>query len=337
MISSKRRVLPALLALVVAVSPALAASSAGDAVSPAKGTRLPALAKAASFKVRGTPADTRTIGDVDILSDGRIAVLDYDARRVAIFGADGTFDRFLKPPTGSPPEKTLIPRLVALPEGGLVLAVDEGKFLFYDQRLERGAVVPFGIDTMSLNGFVRHPSGDLYVVAVCRENDKILHRFDLRGRYIQSSVDALDVPYFEKAHSSGMVAVDPEDGTLWLTRVTPYEILHLTPEGKVLGRIVRDLPGFAPPRAERIDGNWIKLSSLDFFSGKIAIIDGMVVNSYVNRGVLLADVFQRDGTLVETELTPDSPLAFAKRVGDGIFVRHFNDQEPRVEVWRKRS
>jgi hypothetical protein len=117
--------------------------------------------------------------------------------------------------------------------------------------------------------------------------------------------------------------------------MTPYEILHLTPEGKMLGRIVRDLPGFAPPRAEKIDGNWINLSSPDFFSGKIAIIDGLVVNSYVNKGTLLADVFQRDGTVVETELTSDSPLPFAKRVGDAIFVRHFNDPEPRVEVWRK--
>jgi hypothetical protein len=57
------------------------------------------------------------------------------------------------------------------------------------------------------------------------------------------------------------------------------------------------------------------------FSGKIALIEGLVVYSYVKDGTRLADVLDRTGTPVQTEVPADTPLAFAKQVGGGLFAR----------------
>jgi hypothetical protein len=132
--------------------------------------------------------------------------------------------------------------------------------------------------------------------------------------------------------------VDPADGTLWLTRFMPYEILHVGPEGEVLGRIVREpLGGFTAPHGERLGESLVRLRGDYWYSARIAVVGDHVVNSYVlQNGKKLADVFRRDGTLVRADLTTESPLAFAKRVGDGVFVRHFNGRDPTVEVWRSR-
>jgi hypothetical protein len=158
--------------------------------------RLPNPARQAAFTFRSGPSAIRTIADADLLPDGRIAILDDDGRRVGIFPG-GELERFLFAPPGAPPEGWLIPRLVALPDGGFVLAADDGRFIFYDGRLGPRAVVPFGIATASLNGFVRHPSAGLYVAAFCRSNNKVLHRFDERGGYVDSMVEALDPPFHD--------------------------------------------------------------------------------------------------------------------------------------------
>jgi hypothetical protein len=110
--------------------------------------------------------------------------------------------------------------------------------------------------------------------------------------------------------------------------------VHLTPEGVELSRLARTPDGFVVAKPERI-GSVLHWSPNFSFSSKIAVIGGLVVNSYVLRsGVQRADVFRRDGTLVASGLDEGSPLAFAKRVGNDVYVRHFNSPEPRVEVWR---
>ncbi|MGH9783802.1 MAG: hypothetical protein ACRD88_06410 [Terriglobia bacterium] len=305
-----------------------------------KSRSLKELDREVAFTVRGTPAATRTIADVEVLSDGRVAVLDFDTRRVAVFSGAGRFQTFLEPPRGISPESTLIPRLAARLDGGLVLVDNEGdRFLFYDNRLQPEAVVPFGVEIGGVNGFVRLSSGEMFVAGYSRAEDKILHRFRAQGGYIASYIGAVDLPFPERAaYNTGLIAVDPADETLWVTRLTPYEILHVSQEGQMLGRISREpLGGFSPPVAEPVGDSLLRLRG-DFSSSvKIAVVGDLVVNSYVlENGKRLADVFQRDGTLVEAELTQDSPLAFAKRVRDGVFVRHFNGQEPRVEVWKER-
>ena len=263
-------------------------------------------------------------------------MLDFDTRRVAIFGSNGGFERFLELPAGIPPEDMVIPRLVARPDGGLILADDGGRrFFFYDRSLRHEATVPFTIETISLNGFVRHPSGDLFVVALGTANQKILHRFGANGRYLSSHVDAPQVSLAEQTLSSGQLAIDPDDGTLWLSRLTPYEVVHLTPEGVELGRLARTPDGFVAAKPDRV-GSLVRWSPNFSASSKIAIIRGLVVNSYVlQSGVRRADVFRRDGTLVASGLDATSPLGFAKRVGNDVYVHHFNGPEPRVEVWRE--
>jgi hypothetical protein len=328
-----RKVVILATAIVLAASSLTLAERGRAATRAPDHARMPELRPVVGFGTRTSPAATRTIADVDLLADGRILVLDFDAKRVAVFGVDGEFEMFLNPPPGISPEDTLIPRLVALPDGGVVLADNRhDRFFFYDKNLQPKKVVPMGHELLSLNGFVRHPSGDLYVVAFCRENNKILHRFDSEGEYLGSSVEALDVGFFEKYISSGLLVVDPDDGTLWLSRLTPYEILHLTPEGEQLGRMGRDVPGFQLPVAER-QGGLVRVPR-HTSSSKIAVIDGLVVNSYIfasgRRG---ADVFRKDGTTVATELGPDSPLTFAKTVGKNTFLRHFNGETPTVELW----
>ncbi len=176
----------------------------GSSALGAEGGRppLPQVTPVTAFRVSATALRTRTIADVDVLADGRIAVLDFDIRRVGVFSAEGSFERLLPLPPDVSFENALPTRIVALPDGGVVVADDIGRrFLFYDAALGRASVVPFGIETVSLNGSARHPSGDLYIVAFCAANDRILHRFDGRGQYLDSYVNPLDGSLHEKSYS----------------------------------------------------------------------------------------------------------------------------------------
>ncbi|MFQ5844894.1 MAG: hypothetical protein ACE5JG_07895, partial [Planctomycetota bacterium] len=325
-------------ACMVAAALLLGATAARAPAKASRAAALPRLVPVVAFSVR--PARIRTIADVDLLADGRIAVLDFDARRVAIFSSRGRFERFLRPPPGIAPGETLLPRLAALPGGGLILVDDEGdRFLFYDRRLDPRAVVPFGLELTGTNGFVRHPSGELYLVASSQRDGRILHRFDPLGRHLDSYVGAAELPFPQRSvYNSGQITVDPADGTLWLTRLLPYEILHVDPRGELLGRIARGaLAGPPPPGAQPAGADARPLRVNFASSAKIAVIGDFVVNSYVlESGKQLADVFTRDGRLVAAELTMESPLAFTKRVSGGVFVRQINGSVPRVELWRER-
>ncbi|MEK7583824.1 MAG: hypothetical protein AAB490_01150, partial [Patescibacteria group bacterium] len=67
---------------------------------------------------------------------------------------------------------------------------------------------------------------------------------------------------------------------------------------------------------------------------KIAVIGDTIVNSYISaNNQTYADVFTRDGMLVEEGIRSNDPRALAKRIGNGVFMRHFN-AERLVEVWR---
>lgn len=278
----------------------------------------------------------RTMSDVDMLTDGRIVVLDHDARRVAIFSSGGQFERWLDPPRGVSPEVMKISRLVTLPNNGVVLAdwgdTDMHRFIFYDSELRPQEPVPFGREVVSINGFVRHPSGDLYLVGYSPQNGKILHRFDAAGAYRASYVQALDVPDYQQGMSTGYLALDPIDNSLWLSRLTPYEILHLSPDGEILDTI-RQGPG-AIPKPEQLGNNLVRFRTDFHTTLRIAVIGDFVVNSYLTENNrTFADVFTRNGTLVAAELTADDPRTLAKRLGNGQYVRHFN-ADRRVEIWR---
>ncbi|MGH9870203.1 MAG: hypothetical protein ACREAA_18830 [Candidatus Polarisedimenticolia bacterium] len=275
----------------------------------------------------------RTMSDVDVLPDGRIVILDADARRVALFASDGSFARWLAPPRGISPEATSIHRLVVLPDGGLVVADQEGfRFLFYGADLEPAEPVPFGREIVSINGFVRHPSGELYLVGYSIQDRSILHRFDAAGRHISSSVSPLDLAENQQGLSSGYLALDPADNSLWLSRLTPYEILHLSPEGEVLSTLARGA-GEAP-RPDRVGGfDYFRLNA--YTTLRVAVLGDFIVNSYIAEGRKpVADVFTRDGTLVEAGLAASDPRSLAKRLANGMYMRHFNN-ERRVELWRK--
>jgi hypothetical protein len=275
----------------------------------------------------------RTMADVDMLSDGRIVILDNDTMRVGIFTAEGDFDHWLAEPRGIPPSDTFLTRLVALQNGGLVLADWKGhRFLFYDKELRPQAPIPFGREIVSVNGFLQHPvSRNLYLVGYCPQNGKILHRFDEYGQYLGSDVASLDVPEQQQGLSTGYLAVDPSDGTLWLSRLTPYEILHLTLDGSLISAITRG-PGTLP-RTEPVGPGQVHY--LNFHTTlRIAVVGDHVVNSYFTESQnTFADVFTRDGTLVEAEVRSEDPRTLAKRLGNGMYVRHFN-AERRVELWR---
>jgi hypothetical protein len=309
------RLATALLTLALGAWPAAPApgGSAGNSEPP----RLPRLERVSSFEMRGPAADIHLIADVDLLDDRRIAVLDYEGRRVAVFSPEGDFERFLPPFPGVSPERSLIPRPAALPGGGLVLADQQGdRFLLYDRSLSPAGEVPFGTPLTSINGFVRHPSGDLYIAGYGEAGGKVLHRFDGKGRHLASILGAPGLAPVERADSSGILALDPDDGTLWFARVPGYELLHLAADGTVLGRIRRDRFGLV-------------------LSGKVAVLEGLVVHSYAQgNGFLRANVFARDGSLVASKLDRVHPLTMAKRVGKDLFARHFNEEPRRVELWR---
>ncbi|MEK7584450.1 MAG: hypothetical protein AAB490_04340, partial [Patescibacteria group bacterium] len=235
----------------------------------------PGLERRLNIEAHGLRA-VRTMSDVDMLSDGRIAILDNDAMRVGIFTAAGVFEHWLDSPRGIPPADTLLTRLVALPEGGLVLADWKGnRFFFYDKELRPQEPIPFGRQIVSVNGFVRHPSGDLYLVGYCLQNGKILHRFDATGQYLSSAVASLDLPPQQQGLSTGYLAVDPLDGTLWLSRLTPYEILHLSVDGMMLQDPITRGPGTLP-QTEAI--GYRSFPYLNFDTAlKIAVIGDTIV------------------------------------------------------------
>ncbi|HKY31146.1 MAG TPA: hypothetical protein VJV23_01330 [Candidatus Polarisedimenticolia bacterium] len=303
------------------------------AAAPAQGPPDPGLELTLAIEGRALQM-VGTISDVDVLADGRIALLDHDAMRVAIFTSQGAFERWLDLPRGTPPSGLFLTRLAALPEGGLVLPDGEGnRFFFYDRDLRPGPPVPFGIAILSLNGLARHPAGgDLYLVGYSPDNGRILHRYDASGRHLGSAVAGLDLPEQDQGLSTGHVAVDPADGSLWLSRLTPYEILHLSPEGDLLQEPIRMDTG-SLPRRESVGPGLYRLGGFHT-ALKLAVIGGEVVGSYLTEdGRTAADVFRRDGSLARAGLTAADPRALAKRLENGAYVRHFN-RERRVELWR---
>lgn len=133
----------------------------------------------------------------------------------------------------------------------------------------------------------------------------------------------------------GLVAVDPEDGTLWLSRLVPYEILHLTRDGALLGRIARDVPGFSVPREERIPGGLIRFPQSFANSARLSVVGSVVINSYTLADrTRRADAFSKDGTLIAEGLGVEHPLSFTKRTWQGSLVRYSNQDGARVEIGR---
>jgi len=177
----------------------LAASLAASAAEPSS-PAIPELSPESSVVLRGPELEgMRSIMDYDVLADGRIAVLDFDSRSVAIVGKGGDVERILSPLDGIPTPEGRLSRLLARPDGWLVLADSNGnRFFFYDDGLELRTVVPFEFEVHSLSGFVRHGSGDLFVTGYSPKNDRILHRFDKFGRHIDSYIPALPGGYLEK-------------------------------------------------------------------------------------------------------------------------------------------
>jgi hypothetical protein len=307
--------------------------------APAGPDRLPRLAPVTTFTLHGAPGRIRSMGDLQILRDGRVVMIDIEARRVSVFGADGRFERLLALPGAISPENEFISRLAALPDGGLVIADGQGnRFLFYDAALDPGPVVPFGISLSIVHDFVRHPSGDLLIAACGAQDDKVFHRFDRLGRHLRSSVQQPPLPGPGRgAWCGGSLAVDPADGTLWMSFLMPYEILHLSLDDDVLDRIVREMPGMLPSDPDltrektptRFRGN---------FSGsaRVAVIGGFVVNSYLlDVRKRMADVFTRGGRAIALGLGDDSPLSFARHAGDHLFVRHVSGADVRIETWEE--
>jgi len=305
----------------------------------------PQLSQKVKLTLSGPTVAVNTIADVDLAADGRILVVDADTRRVAIFSADGRFERFLDAFAGIPPETTDVHRLVALPTGGVILVDDNkgSRFFFYNSELKPERVVRFGIELLNINGFLRHPrSGELWVAAYGVSGpsaDKVIHRFDQEGKYLGSTVPAADLPDMQRrGMNTGFLTLDPEDGTVWFSRLVPYEIVHLSQEGEVIGKFAFEpLGGFTPPKPEKIGPKLYRLRGDFTGSCQIALVGGLLVNSYMlENGKVLADIIQRDGTPVETELPLEIPVTLTKRLWNGLLVKFVN-QTKTVEVWEERQ
>lgn len=297
------------------------------------------LTPKAKFKL----AAVGIVADVDRTPDGRILILDAATKRTMLFTEHGSFVRFLDAFPGIPPEETNVNRLVVLSDGGVVIADDEGdRFFFYGPNLERDRVVPFGVNLVNVNGFVRHPSGELWMAGYGvggETDDKVVHRFSGAGRYLGSAVRAADMPNNDVqriAMNTGFLAVDPSDATVWFSRLVPFEIVHLSSDGAILGGISLGEPGGCTvPSPEQVGPGLLLLRGDFAGSCQIAVVgDSIVVSYLLEGGRILADVFTRNGAVIQQELSLEDPRTLAKRLPGGRFVRFPNFMKT-VEVWEE--
>ncbi|HXI04093.1 MAG TPA: hypothetical protein VNI57_13030 [Candidatus Saccharimonadales bacterium] len=277
------------------------------------------------------PATLGFVTDVDALPDGRLIVT--DGHLTAILKSDGSLDRYLPLPTGSNADTVETNRLVVV-DGGVILADSlNDRFIFYDSRLEPEKIVPFGFDLWSLNGFVRNPeSGELYIGAYF--DGRLLHRFDKAGHHLESTVDA--DPEVPQGMSSIILTLDPEDNSLWISRLDRYEILRMTDKG-LQTVVASDAPEFRAPQPK--PGSSIAGKPLTFrirpapATSVGTVIHGQyVLNTYylVEQRTILTDVFKKDGSPVARGIH-DNELVAGKVLADGRIARIF---EHNISIWR---
>ncbi len=317
--SSLRRDQALLLALALFGNLCLASEMPGE---------LPKMTDVQTFTA---PPTLGFLTDVETLPDGRILVT--DGHLTAILKPDGLLERYLSLPLGSNADTVETNRLIVA-EAAVVLADSmNDRFIFYDSASEPKRIVPFGFDVWSLNGFVRHrKTGDLYVAAYF--GGLLLHRFDADGRYLDSMIEA--DPKVHEGLSSAILAPDPSDDALWVSRLDRYEILRVgasvpqvvmspsAPEFKVPDPIVESAIGGEPLA--------IRIKHALATSVGITVHGNYVLNTYhvAERGALFTDAFKKDGTPVARGV-PGHELSVGKSLADGRVAR-LHDRT--ITIWR---
>lgn len=271
------------------------------------------------------------VTDVDVLPDGRFIVT--DGHLTAILRPDGSLGGYLPLPMGSNADTVETNRLVVA-DGGVILADSlNDRFIFYDSRLEPEKIVPFGFDVWSLNGFVRSPeSGDLYIGAYF--DGRLLHRFDAEGSHVESTIDA--DPEAPQGMSSIILTFDPEDNSLWISRLDRYEILRLAESG--LKTVVElDAPEFRVPEPKpvsRIGGEplAVGIRPAPATSVGIATRGRFLLNTYylIEQRTIRTDVFSKDGVVIERGI-PDQTLVAGKILADRRIARVLKHE---ISIWR---
>lgn len=160
---------------------------------------------------------------------------------------------------------------------------------------------------------IRPAPNALYIACFDVVGDKIVHRYDAKHTYLSSFSDSWSAveamqPDEEFAWNGGMIDVD-DDGYVYYTQFTPYEIRKFSPQGELLLTVHRENTYMKRPRIER-HGDGATVYSYSMSSCIVVLGDGKFINvlrylpnhtDFTNAKTVL-DLFDAEGRLLKSSV-----------------------------------
>jgi len=196
-------------------------------------------------------------------------------------------------------------------EGGILHALDGGT-----QRLSHFENDGTFLDSyqisqgirMSFRGFIRDTQGNYYVSFYDADLNKVIHKFNQTGKYINSFGDpvkfkgqmTVDDYMIRKNISSGRLCL-VKDG-IFYTQMNPYEIRKYSFSGKLMMKIYRKNSFMPQSKVKKVDGGvrlYVPVASTVIGYWNEKIINCVYVPYYIKSSFgTVIDIFSLEGNLL---------------------------------------
>ena len=248
----------------------------------------------------------------DIATDAQnhICILDNGYSRVQKYDSSGIYLQTIGR-DGEGPGEFSFPMALAIDNTQRLYVGCRGRVVIFDEKGDYLTEFKTGLG----GGFVRSlktdRSGNIFISALEILDQKAIHKFSPEGEKLLSFCDSyatgdeVDLRV-EAAYGGGAIDID-DDGIIYYTQLTPYEIRKFNTSGILLSSIFRANDFITLPQAELVDGG-MRISAPTASYSIVVLRDGKFINvikkpiSLDEPTETIIDLFDEEGRLLTTRV-----------------------------------
>ena len=248
------------------------------------------------------------VGDVGVDRAGLVYVVENSQSKVLVFDKEGSFiDDFGRP--GEGPGDFTLPFAIAFDDEGFTYVADQQRISVFDSARTFVRSFSHAIAGGIINGMVIDRQRCVFISCFEVFEQQIIHKYSNDGKLLTSFCDSYaagtdeDIR-IEQTYAGGPIDID-DDGAIWFSQRTPYEIRKYSGAGETLMTIQRDNGFVRPPVVVRHGDAWeFNMGTASYGFGILS--DGTMINSvsiaHADRKNYpwpsFVDVFDKSGNLL---------------------------------------